>query len=317
MLPQYSTTQLIENIKRRCLVPTSQLTYRNQDFCLLANDELQGTVVPLMMSAREEYFVTFEDIAVPETRVITIPKSAAGAKLRSVCYVQAGSPLVLINLPRIDLDVIAGVGFTNYNTLAGFYIQGNDLVLYPNTSVPVNTTIRLYYYKRTLVLASPEAYGRIVAINEIDNSFQLSATPFDWAAGTKLNSVSSEPGFSTTNPEMTVISINNPTVFVDTVADVSVGDYVSDMGFSAIPQVPVEAHPYLAQLTAAKCLEGLGDSKGMEVALGKAEMLKKGILTLMSQRVDGSVKKIMNPTGGLRLGAGLGIWGRGGTGGYW
>jgi hypothetical protein len=111
MLPQYDTEQLIANIKRRCLVPTSQLTYQPEDFVDLANDELQGEVVPLLMSTREEYFVTFVDIPCPSDRTITIPKETTASKVRSVCYVQQSSPLVLINLPRIDLDVVAGVGF--------------------------------------------------------------------------------------------------------------------------------------------------------------------------------------------------------------
>lgn len=315
MLPQYTNEQLIENIKRRCTVPTSQLTYTLEDFVELANDELQGEVVPLLMSTREEYFVTFVDVASPADGVIPFPENTVSSKVRSICYVQQSSPLVLINIPRIDLDIVAGVGFANFNTLAGFYIQGNDVIFYPNTSVPTGTMIRIYYYKRTLVLAPPGAYGRVVAINEMDNSLQLDAISFEWEVGTKLNSVSSKPGFEVTNPEMTIVSVSSPTIFVDSVADVTVGDYVSDMGFSAIPQIPIEAHAYLAQLTAAKCLEGLGDAEGMTVALNKAEQLKKGLLVMISQRVDGSVKKVMNPNGGLRFGAGLGRWGRGGTGG--
>lgn len=313
MLPQYTTEQLIANIKRRCTVPTSQLTYTEEDFSELANDELQGEVVPLMMSTREEYFVEFEDISVPDDRVIPLPKNTVASKVRTVAYKQAGSPLVLINLPRIDLDVVAGYGFTNYNTLAGFYIQGNDLVLYPSTSVPVGTTIRIYYYRRTLNVASPSSYGRVTAIDTGTNTLTLDLTPFAWEAGTKLNSVYSEPPFNTTASEMTVVSVSSPTVTVDDVTGVSVGDYVSDMGYSAIPQVPIEVHPYLAQLTAAKCLEGLGDAEGMQVALNKAQELKKGLLVLLSQRVDGSVKKIMSPTGGLRRAAGIG-WTRRGTG---
>lgn len=317
MLPQYTTEQLIENIKRRCLVPTSQITYTNQDLVDLANDELQGIVVPLMMSTREEYFLDYEDVSVPSTKVIPFPENTTSSKVRSVCYVQQSEPLVLINLPRLDLDVVAGVGFWNYNTLAGFYLQNNDIVLYPSTSVPVGQLIRVYFYKRTLVLSNPENYGRVVAINENDNSLQLDQISFDWEAGTKLNSIKSEPGFETTNEEMTVISVNSPTAFVDSVEGVSVGDYVSDMGYSAIPQIPIEGHAYLAQLTAAKCLEGLGDVEGMESALQKAEKLKTGMLTLLSQRVDGSIKKVMNPNGGLRLNSGVGRWGRGGTGGVY
>lgn len=304
-LPQYNTEQLIDNIKRRCSVPTSQLTFTNEDFSLLANDEMQTVVVPLMMSTREEYFVDFVDINVNEGRSLIIPEEAVGAKLRSVCYVKQTSPLVLINLPRIDLDVVAGIGFANYATLAGFYIQGNTLMLYPNTSVPVGTQIRLYYYKRTLVLAEPSSYGQVIAIDEDAKTLQLSFVPSQWEIGTELNAVSSKPNFEVTNSVMKIVTISAPSVIVDDITGIKVGDYVSDLGFSAIPQIPIEAHPYLAQLTAVKCLESLGDTNGMQAAQAKADQLKTALLIMVSQRVDGSIKKVINPSGGLRINGGL------------
>ena len=135
MLPQYNTDELIANIKRRCSVPTSQLTYTNADFVALGNDELQGEIVPLLMSTREEYFVKEYDFVSTAGGVIDIPSDAVGAKLRSVCFVQSSSPLVLLSLPRIDLDVVAGLGSFNVATLYGYYVQGNELNLYPPSSL--------------------------------------------------------------------------------------------------------------------------------------------------------------------------------------
>ncbi len=309
-LPQYATEQLIENIKRRCAVPTSQLTYTDEDFTLLANDTLQDEIVPTMMTAREEYFVFYEDFASPTNGIIEFPKSAIGAKLRSVCYIQqSANPLLLINLPRIDLDVVAGIGFINNVSLAGFFVQNNALHLYPNTCVPSGTLIRLYFYKRTLTLADPDNYGQVVSIDAMNNTLVLQNVPSGWAVGTTLNSVSSEPNFQTTNDLMTVTAVSTPTIIVDSVAGVEVGDYITEVGFSAIPQVPVEAHAYLAQLTAVLCLEGLGDREGAKAAQDKAEKIKTGLMTVVSQRVDGSVKKVINPNGGLRLGSKIGRWG--------
>ncbi len=305
MLPQYSTTELIANIKRRCSVPTSQMLYTDQDFVDLANDELQGEVVPLIMSAREEYFVTYVDILSSADGVIDIPAEAAGAKLRNISYLQQTSPVVLINLPRIDLDVVTGVGFFNFNTVAGFYIQGDSVVLYPNTSVPVNTNMRLYYYRRTLVLADDEHFGQVISIDSMTNTIQLSFVPFDWDVGTEVNAVSSVPNFKITNTLATITNVSSPSIILDSVDGISVGDYVSEYGFSAVPQILVEAHPYLAQLTAVKALEGLGDREGMQAAQAKADKLEKNLLIMISQRVDGSVKKIMQPDGGLRLQNGI------------
>jgi len=309
--PSYDVEALIANVKRRVSVPTSQLTYTDQDFTDLANDELQGTVVPLIMSTRAEYFVDHYDVSSPADGVIPFPGGTVGNKVRSVCYMQQSSPIILINLPQISLDVVAGVGFTNYNTLTGFYIEGNNLHLYPNTAVPTNTTIRIYYYKRTLVLAAPEKYGQIVSIDTGTNTVILDFVPSDWEIGTILNAVEGESPFNITSEETTITAVSSPTVVLSSVDDLEVGNYLSEESYSAVPQVPVEAHAYLAQLTAAKCLEGLGDYNGMKAAIEKAMSLKESLLVMISNRVDGSPKKLVNPSGGLRTTAGLGRFWRG------
>lgn len=306
MRPQYDVEQLILTIKRACSVPTSQFTYTNADWAALANDMLQTTVVPLMMSAREDYFVTFEDVNAPATGIIPFPAKAVGSKLRNVCFVSQSTPLILTNIPRLDLDVVAGVGYTNPLTLCGFYIQGSDLVLYPTNSVQTGNPIRLYYYRRTLVLAQPSEYGRVLSVDAMTGTVVLDVVPNDWEIGTELNSVGSQPNFLITNDLTTITNLSAPSIVLDSVEGIEVGDYLSGVGYSAIPQVPIEAHNYLAQLTAAKALEGLGDRDGMKAAYEEAEKLKTSLLIMVSQRVDGSVKKIVNPTGGLRVWAGIG-----------
>lgn len=305
MRPQYNTEVLIEAIKRACSVPTSQLTYTDADWTKMATTMLQTMVVPLVMSTREDYFVTFEDVLSAADGYIPFPADAVGSKLRNVCYVSQESPLVLINLPRVDLDVVAGVGFFNVATLAGFYVQGEYIVLYPNTSVPTNTRMRLYYYRRCLDLAEPDQFGQVQSVDPLTGTLVLDFVPYDWAAGTELNVIGSRPNFVVNN-ESTVVSVSSPSIILDDVTDIEVGDYVSALGYSAIPQIPIEAMNYLAQLVAVIALEGLGDHDGMAAAEKVAQVFKENLLTMISQRVDGSVKKVINPDGGLRIGSGSG-----------
>lgn len=316
-LPQYDVNSLIENVKRRASVPISQITLTPEAITRLADDELHGIVVPMMMGAREEFFVKYVDIPTPADKRIPMPEKTVGMKIRSICYVQQQTnPPILINIPRLDLDVVAGVGFSNTSTLAGFIIEGNDLVLYPPTSVPTGTNIRIYYYERTLVLADPDNYGRIVSIDENTNTVLLSTVPRDWVAGTKLNSVSQTVPFDVKSENIEITAVSSPSIVVDSVEGLAVGDYISEEGFSGVPQIPIEAHAFLAQLTTVKALEALGDRSGMEAAERKLEKMEKNLMNLFSQRVDGSVKKVMSPNGGLRLRSGLGRWGRGSGGGY-
>lgn len=295
--PQHNTEELISSITRRCTVPTSQLTYTNVDFVKIATDCLFDEVVPLIMKTKADYFVDFVDVVSDSTGVISFPELAIGAKVRNVCYLQDSNPLNLINLPKFDLDIIAGI---NSSVRRGFYVQGNSIYLYPLNSFPIGTNIRIYYYRRSLNLAAPASYGQITSIDTNANTFVLSNVDVDWVVGDKLNAVSSQPNFTITSSEMTIVTISSPTVEVDSVAGLSVGDYVTMQGYSAIPQIPVEVHGYLAQLVAVSCLEGLGDREGMQAALAKANILKQGIEVVTSNRVDGSPKKVINPSGGFK-----------------
>lgn len=295
--PQYNTEELIASITRRCTVPASQLTYEDTDFVKIATDCLFDEVVPLMMKNKADYFVDFVDVVSDSTGVINFPELAVGAKVRNVCYLQDTNPLTLINLPKFDLDIIAGV---NNSINRGFYTQANTIHLYPMSSYPSGTTIRIYYYRRCLNLAAPAAYGQIVSIDTGLKTVVLSNVDTTWIVGDKLNSVSSQPNFTITNSEITIVSISSPTVEFDSVDGLIVGDYISMQGYSAIPQIPIEVHGYLAQLSAVYCLEGLGDREGMQAALAKANILKQGIEVVTSGRVDGSLKKVMNPNGGFK-----------------
>lgn len=311
MSVQYNNAKLVESIKRRMLAPSSQRLYSDESYLEMATEVLQGEVVPLIMSTREEYFVEYVDIPCPESKRISFPENTTGMKLRSVCYIQNGNnPTSLVNLPRLDLDVVAGLGYSNWNTIVGFIVEGNELVLWTPSGVPAGTIIRIYLYRRTLALVEPNNYARIRSVNTGTNTVQLDNIPSAWASGTELNTVNSSVPFEIKNETLEIVSTSFPSLILNNVDDVSVGDYISDRGFSAIPQIPIEAHPYLAQMTAALALEGLGDPKA-KGAYEKAERMKTSLLVLISRRVDGSVKKVMNPNGGLRVQSGVGRWGYG------
>ncbi len=318
-LPQYNVAELIANIKIRCSVPTSQLTFEDTDWAVMASNTLQDEVVPLIMTTREEFFVTYEDVVLPADGIVPIPSAAVGAKLRSVCWLQQSSPLQLYNLPRLDLDVVAGiannaltVGTTVPGAFGGFFLQDNSIHVWPSTGIIGGNILRLYYFRRALQLAAPREYSQVVDIT--DTFIQLERVPASFEIGSIVNTVSSLPNFTITNSGATVVAVSTPTVEVDDPTGIEIGDYMSLEGYSAIPQVPVEAHAYLAQLTAVFALESLNDESGAKKASEKADRLRTNLLTMVSSRVDGSPKKIVAGNGGIRSAATFGGTMNGGWG---
>ena len=74
----------------------------------------------------------------------------------------------------------------------------------------------------------------------------------------------------------------------------SVGDYVMKDEESIIPQLPTELQPILAQRTAVKMLEALGDIEGMKMAQNELERMEYNAMTLIDNRVEGAPQKITN-----------------------
>lgn len=300
----YDTQALIDDVERRCSVPLSQMTFTPLDLVLFATKKLQSSIVPLVMRAKQEYFVKDVDIVPDSTGIIPIPDDAVGAKLE---YVMAFSDQNIIKIPRLDLGVIASNGSNNSNFgfvgnnnvvgNGGFYVQGNDIHLYPkNLLNTYNQMVKLYYFQRTLTLAEPTAYGRITSIDYNANSVVLNNVPLEWAPGTVLNIQKGTPNdFKILVPSISIVTLSDPTVNLSgSIADVNVGDYVCFKDYVACPQIPEEAHSYLAQLIVIKCMEGLGDTQAMTNAIGSAEQEKNDLVSLISDRVEGQPKKIVN-----------------------
>lgn len=281
MAVSYTTSKLIESVKRRGMFPTSQQLFTDRRIVDFANDELQQTIVPIIMSMREDYFVVHKDINAEGDSpfVVEVPDDAVGMKLKGVGQLVDN---VYISLPRIQENEI------NRRFLYGFTVEGNQLKVYSN----VKNTFRLYYYQRTLELCLEKEASQIVSIDSLTNEVQVNAIPSSWNTSTVLNAVQSVQPFRAVKSEAQIISLSSPLIRLDSVDDLKVGDWLAVEGYSPIPQIPVEAQKVLEQGTVVKCLESVGDREGMAAAEKKYEINVKNMMTVLAPRVDQSPKKI-------------------------
>lgn len=299
-MPSYTTTELIAAIKRRGTLPTNQQLFTPADFVAIANDEMETLIVPLLMSVREEYFVTYKDVTVTPSSsgpmVLEIPDDAVGMKLRDVLWVDPSNG-GLSPIPRLTLEQLAGTTYDFVN-ISGFVVQGNQILIYPGTNQATGV-IRLYYMRRPLQLVITSEAGQVTGVNPLTNEVTLTFVPNDWTTGTKLNVVGQSQPFATKVEEVTIVVASSPTLQLNSVTGISVGDWVSLQGYSPVPQIPVEAHKVLAQAAVVKCLEAMGDREGMQVAEAKLRQNIEDMLKLINPRVDGAVKKITNAGNGI------------------
>ena len=58
----YTSTDLINSIKRRILFPISQSTFSEQDILDFATEEMNMAIVPVVLQKQEDYYLYTEDI---------------------------------------------------------------------------------------------------------------------------------------------------------------------------------------------------------------------------------------------------------------
>lgn len=325
MAKRYDVDTLISQVRLSENLPDGAQVFSDDDILVFMNEELQITVNPLILQCREDYFTVTKDFTFPagesSGNTIEIPTEAMGYKLRDV-YV-CDSIGNFINLPRFTPTQAASFGanfnlsnYGNYGawqTIAGFYIQGNTLEIYPYTAAQ-NNSFRLLYHKRPAELVTLSECGKIIAINVVNGLLSLDNIPSTWTADTLIDLVDDNPPFNyikdqfaankryatpaTLTEQAFASTPSGNQVFVDPIlADqLTVGQYVCETGTAPFVQfLPPDVYPLLKEATAIRCLRALNDTEAEQMAIQKFKAMSGNVVSgLTIPRVEGKPKKLIS-----------------------
>lgn len=300
-MPDYTTTALLNSIKTRAMVPTSQQTFGDPDILALATEELKLGVVPFMMKNRSEYFVTYSDTPIVSgTSTYSIPTRAIGGKIKGASLVDSAGNI--LPFPLIDKADLPFFNNSNGGGRFSFYFEGNDVVLVPTPTSTPNLSIRFSYYSRPGDLVQTTSAAQITSINSGANQVTVSSLPTSITTSTSVDFIKGRPGFELRGMDRTISLIASTTLTFSTSlpSSLAVNDWIALSEQSPIPQIPTELHPMLAQRTAIKILESLGDDQGLKLAQGKLQEMEQNALHLISPRSDANPKKLINRYSTLR-----------------
>lgn len=291
MAADYTNDTLLENIRLRAMLPESQNLYTDARLLMLADDELQTVIFPMIMSIKGDYFVAVDTQTMTSSLTYPIPGDAVGIKIKDAYWRDPNWPDTQPDsqITQINYQDLTGQGGGSFQNVA-FYVMGNDVHL---TNVYQGKYLKLRYYKRASKLVPNDEGGIVTAVNTGTEQITLDAVPSDWEVGDTVDAIAADPPFETTASALTISNIAGSVITVDDADDVSVGDWICLEGETTIAQITPEAHPILAQSVAVKCLEGLSDPN-MVTSQAKFEQLKKAFIDTMTPRVDGQAKKIVN-----------------------
>lgn len=294
--PDYTTDGLITSVKTKYLIPNSQTTFQDADILLFLDEELRSTIIPLISSVRGDYWLTNYDQPVTGAASYTIPVRGAGGILVDVVFVDPnGNEMKLTQLSPSQVSSTQPFGYQLPLYSFGYYIQDDQVVLYPSSAVQATAyTLRQKFLRRPNNLALMADCAQVTAIN--GSVVTVNAVPSDWTTSVTFDVIQNFPQFKSISDGLGITLISNLDITLASIpTGLAVGMWLCPTTMSCIPQIPYEAFSLLVQRGIVRLAESLGDTQGSQVAEKRSESLAQGLVRLIAPRVQQGAKKIVNP----------------------
>lgn len=294
----YTVDALIEKLKTRGTIPTSQSLFLPADFVDIMSDVMHDTVVPAIVSVREEYFVTYTDQAIVANQAAyRIPIRAVGGMLRDVVLVNSAG--TEISIPRLDPESQKSSPSIVSQSTYGFKLRGDEVVLIPTPGSANGDSVRFYYERRPNNLILQAQAAKILTFSTVTKIVGIDATPSNFAVTDTFDIIRPDPIFSSVGDDiaLTTLSGTNLTFTAALPSGIAANQWIAEAGFSPVPQIPYEAGLWLVHEALCATMEGMADNAGLTNARKKADRLKENFLKIITPRVHGSPQKIVQRSG--------------------
>jgi len=297
----YTWTELLDDIKVRGMIPTSQSTFTEARLLNLANAEMRTKILPLVDKVREAYYSFDVDTTINASGTYEISKRAVGGKLLNAALLNGNERL---DLARYEEEEIQN--YTEAPDSYGFYFKGNQFILLPAS--PSNwSTLRQTILMRPNKLVKQSDAAQITAINTVTKVCTCGTVPSTWTTSSTFDMVQQNPHFDWLGIDLAITAITTGAAGTITFSAalpsrLAVGDWIGLVEETPVIQCPVELHPLLAQETSNTCLKAQNDLTGYRLGKEEAKMMREDILALINPRTQSEGKKLVNRTGILRRG---------------
>lgn len=297
---------LVDSVQRRILMPLSQNTLTEANIIELLDEEMRSTVIPLVLSAKEEFYVqNYDTTPTQGVYTYTIPERAAFATWRDVVWVDPnGNEIAMTELAPEYTKITYPVGNLPPMYTFGFILVNDHIQLWPpNSTVPVQYQLRMKIKRQPNHLTDVANCAQVTAVNSGSSQVTLDGNgDTTWTTSTTFDAIPNSPQFTSLGDDLTISAINQATptatvlTFDDYPTGIAVGDWICPARLSPIPQIPYDLFPLLAQRGVIKCLEALGDNQGLTVAERRYQDMAADFARTVSPRIEGTRKALVNRT---------------------
>lgn len=274
MANSYTTSDLAYNINLISHLPDGNNTYTTDKIILLADRELQTSVVAQIQATRGGYYLAYKDYAPSSDNLYELPPACIGCALEDVEIVNGGS--------------VMSVGEVG--------IQGNFIKV-PQT---VNGLLRLWYPSRPSRLIPTSSAAQITGVNGA--TLSVYSLPSILSVGTSVDILGDQPPFNILGTETITAITGTDVTLSNPVTTASVNNWIALQDQTPVPQIPVEFRTLLEQRVVVKIYEMQGYMEKMKLAQKKLEDLEKDTLILITPRIKNKTKIVQTFEGGFLFG---------------
>lgn len=283
----YTTSDLLDSIKRRSFAPDGQDTFSDTELLAMADEVLLTHLVPDIIAVKEEFFVVHEDEALAvDQAAYDIPVRAAGGLVRDVWLVDGTS--IDPNFRRKEPEEVRS---SASDTPDGFYLKGNQIIVDPPPSAATKTLRKSFFLTPSKHVATSAA-GVISAIDTDNLIVTVSSIPSTWATGDTFDLIRRNGGQEPLAIDLTSTLVSGSSITLPSLpANLAVGDYVALAGETPLVQVPDVFRTVLAQGVAAEILEST-NQPGADKAKKKFEDMRTAAQKRLTPRVQGEDRMV-------------------------
>lgn len=306
----YDTTKLLDSIKRGVTVPANQARFTDEDILALADEEIESTILPVLLAIRQEFLVKYEDVPlVAEQSDYKIPYRAVGRKLRDLKLIGDDETFIR-QLPYIAPEDSHIVFPVTSGQPTGFTVRGENIVLLPTPS-SADANLRMYYELAPSKLTIATSYSvtsqqyeinssPITAINTTTGEVTVSTALTGYSNGDDLDFIDGNTAHQVKGEGVTSVSAAS-TVYTFAAADLpsnlAVGDILAFPAQTPVVQLPDELIQSLVQATICRLLEAQGDFDALDRSVARLEKKLNAAAQLLTPRVEGILPVVINRQG--------------------
>jgi hypothetical protein len=304
-----TSDELIDAVRRDSFMAQSGSSdnWTDERILGIADDCLLDPIAPTLKRAkvgwfREDFGLEIES----EVARYDVPEEAMWNGLESLFLVDPTAEIISGELKYVDPSNRMMYGSLSPAIPTRYWFDNTQIVLSPPPSSDAvssySVTASMYRRPGQLVLLS--SVRNVTAVNSVTQTVTIASIPSTWTTDTYTSGTPYRIDIynrllpntrllwnKTCSASATVLTFS-PSITTAEFASISVGDVVTMKGTTPYPDIPPDGVPYLRKMIVRTILTAQTDAQALQVYLGQQAEALANFLRGMSNRADGSPRKL-------------------------